>query len=207
MLICGFNCIWFIWFEFAYPSLFFSSITWFKLHMNTRSLAFLLYCSKHLKWENIYNTYMHQMVIIVMSSILRWKIASLTFRSKSKVLKMSPGILASLKFNPYTHVKKYHSWNFCMIHRNFRWTLFWNKWLSILKFPIIFVAMLPKFFHIHTFNNQVLQRFLGFIIIKTIIKFLHYGLRIFAGFVNNGIMLLWIIWWILKKRGSVRRRL
>jgi hypothetical protein len=83
--------------------------------------------------------------------------------------------------------------------------MFWNKWLSILKFPIIFIAMLPKFFYNHTFNSQVLQRFLGCIILKTIIKFLHYGLRIFAGFIHNGILLLHCIWWILKRRGSVRR--
>jgi hypothetical protein len=68
--------------------------------------------------------------------------------------------------------------------------MFWNKRLSILKFPIIFVAMLQKFFYSHTFNSQVLQRFLDFIILKTIIKFVHYGLRIFAGFIHNGILLL-----------------
>jgi hypothetical protein len=85
--------------------------------------------------------------------------------------------------------------------------MFWNKRLSILKFPIIFVAMLPKFLYSHTFKSQVLQQFLGFIILKTIIKFLHYSLRIFAGFVHNGILLLRSIWWILKRRDSVRRRL
>jgi hypothetical protein len=42
---------------------------------------------------------------------------------------------------------------------------------------------------------------------RTLIKFLHYGLRIFAGFFHNGILLLRSIWWILKRRGSVRRRL
>jgi hypothetical protein len=55
--------------------------------------------------------------------------------------------------------------------------------------------------------SQVLQRFLGFVILKTIIKFLHCGLRIFAEFIHNGILLLRSIWWILKRRGSVRRRL
>jgi hypothetical protein len=85
--------------------------------------------------------------------------------------------------------------------------MFWNKRLSILKFPIIFVVILPKFFYSHTFNSQVLQQFLGFIILKTIIKFLHYGLRVFVGFILVGILLLWSIWWILKRRGSVRRRL
>jgi hypothetical protein len=85
--------------------------------------------------------------------------------------------------------------------------MFWNKRLSILKFPIIFVTMLPKFFYSHTFKSQALQRFLGFIILKTIIKKFHYGLRIFAGFIHNGIFLLRCIWWILKRRGSVRRRL
>jgi hypothetical protein len=68
--------------------------------------------------------------------------------------------------------------------------MFWNKRLSILKFPIIFVALLPKFFYSHTFRSQVLQRFLGFIILKTIIKCVHYGLRIFAGLIQNGILLL-----------------
>jgi hypothetical protein len=71
--------------------------------------------------------------------------------------------------------------------------IFWNKQLSILKFHIIFVSMLPKFFYSHTWNNQVLQRFLGFIILKTIIKFLNHSLRIFAGFIHNGILLLWSI--------------
>jgi hypothetical protein len=85
--------------------------------------------------------------------------------------------------------------------------MFWNKWLPILKFPIIFVTIFQKFFYSHTFNSQVLQRFLGFIILKAIIKFLHYGLRIFAGFINNGILLLQSSWWILKRRGSVRRKL
>jgi hypothetical protein len=51
----------------------FSSVVWFKLHINTGSLDFLLYYLKHLKWENIYNTYTRQTVIIVMLSILRWK--------------------------------------------------------------------------------------------------------------------------------------
>jgi hypothetical protein len=83
--------------------------------------------------------------------------------------------------------------------------MFWNKWLSILKFPIIFVTMLPKFFYRHTFSSQVLQQFFGFIILKTIIKFLHYGLRIFAGFILVGILLLQSILWILKWRGSVNR--
>jgi hypothetical protein len=64
--------------------------------------------------------------------------------------------------------------------------------------------MLPKFVYSHTFKNQVLQRFLG-LILKTIIKFLRYGLRFFTGFVHNGILLLRSIWWILKRRGSVRR--
>jgi hypothetical protein len=41
--------------------------------------------------------------------------------------------------------------------------------------------MFPKFFYRHTFKSQVLQKFLGFIILEAIIKFLHYGLRIFAG--------------------------
>jgi hypothetical protein len=67
--------------------------------------------------------------------------------------------------------------------------------------------MLPKFYYSHIFKSQVLQRFLGFIILKTIIKSLHHGPRIFAGFVHNGILLLQSIWWILKRRGSVRRRL
>jgi hypothetical protein len=74
LLICRFNCNWFIRFGFANPSLYFLSVVWFKLHMNTGSLDFLQYCLKHLKWENIYNTYMLQIVIIVMSSILRQKI-------------------------------------------------------------------------------------------------------------------------------------
>jgi hypothetical protein len=85
--------------------------------------------------------------------------------------------------------------------------MFWNKRLSILKFPIIFIAILSKFFYSHTFKSQVLQRFLGFIILKTIINFPHYSLRIFAGFIHNGILLIRSIWWILKRRGSVRRRL
>jgi hypothetical protein len=67
--------------------------------------------------------------------------------------------------------------------------------------------MLHKFFNSHTFHSQVLQRYLGFIILKIIIKFLHYGLTIFAGFVHNVVTLLRSIYWILKKRGSVRRRL
>jgi hypothetical protein len=85
--------------------------------------------------------------------------------------------------------------------------MFWNKRLSILKFPIIFVAMLSKKFSSHTFNREALQRFLGFIILKTIIKFLHYSPRIFAGLLHSGILLLQSIWWNLKRRGSVRRRL
>jgi hypothetical protein len=84
--------------------------------------------------------------------------------------------------------------------------MFWNKQLSILKSPIIFVAMLSKFFYSHTFNSQVLLQFLDFIILKTIIKFLQYGLRIFAGFILISILLLQSIWWILKRMGSVRRR-
>jgi hypothetical protein len=85
--------------------------------------------------------------------------------------------------------------------------MFLNKQFSILKFPIIFVAMLPKFFYSHTFKSQVLQWLLGFIILKIIIKFLQCGLRIFAGFIHNDIVLLWSIWWILKRMASVRRRL
>jgi hypothetical protein len=85
--------------------------------------------------------------------------------------------------------------------------MFWNKWLSILKFPYIYVTMFPKFFYTHTYKSQVLQRFLGFIILKTIIKFVQYSLRIFAGFIHSGILLLWSNWWNLKRRGSVRRRL
>jgi hypothetical protein len=72
--------------------------------------------------------------------------------------------------------------------------MFWNKQLCILKSS-------------YTYKSQVLQRFLGFIIPKTIIKFVQYGLRIFAGFVHSGILLIQSIWWILKMRGSVRRRL
>jgi hypothetical protein len=67
--------------------------------------------------------------------------------------------------------------------------------------------MLPKFFYSHTFKRQVLQWFLGFIILKVSLKFLNYGLRIFARFLHNGILLLRSIWWILKRTGSVRRRL
>jgi hypothetical protein len=67
--------------------------------------------------------------------------------------------------------------------------------------------MLPKFFYSHTFKSQVLKHFLGFLIVITIIKSLHYGARIFIGFVHIGILLHWSIWWILKRRGSVRRRL
>jgi hypothetical protein len=85
--------------------------------------------------------------------------------------------------------------------------MFWNKWLSILKFLYIFVAMLSKFFYSHTYKSQVLQQFLGFIILKTIIKFIQYDLRIFAGFIHSGIMLLQSIWWNLKMWCSVRRRL
>jgi hypothetical protein len=54
----------------------------------------------------------------------------------------------------------------------------------------IYISMLPKFFYTHTYKSQVLQWFLGFIIIKTIIKFVKYGLRIFAGFIYNGILFL-----------------
>jgi hypothetical protein len=68
--------------------------------------------------------------------------------------------------------------------------MFWSKWLFILKFLYIFVAMLPKFFYTHTYKSQVLQRFLGFINLKTIVKFVKYGLRIFAGFIRSGILLL-----------------
>jgi hypothetical protein len=85
--------------------------------------------------------------------------------------------------------------------------MFWNKRLSILKFSYIFDAMLPKFFYTHTYKSQVQQQFLGFIILKTIIKCVQYSLRIFAGFVHSGIVLLRNIWWNLKRRGSVRRRL
>jgi hypothetical protein len=85
--------------------------------------------------------------------------------------------------------------------------VFWKKRLSILKFLIIFVVVLPKFFYSHSFKSQVLQQFLGFIILKKVIKFVHYTLRIFAGFMHNGILILRSIWWILKMRGSVRRRL
>ncbi len=67
--------------------------------------------------------------------------------------------------------------------------------------------MLPKFFYTRTYKSQVRQRFLGLIILKTIIKFVKYSLRIFTGFVHSGILLLWSIWWNLKRRGSVRRRL
>jgi hypothetical protein len=28
--------------------------------------------------------------------------------------------------------------------------MFWNKWLSIIKFHIIFASMLPKLFYNHT---------------------------------------------------------
>jgi hypothetical protein len=89
-LIYGFNCNWFIRFGFTYPSLFFCQLCDLNyIYMNIGSLDFYLYCSKHLKWENIYNTYMHQTDIIVMSSILRWKIvynsASSICRSKSEV--------------------------------------------------------------------------------------------------------------------------
>jgi hypothetical protein len=85
--------------------------------------------------------------------------------------------------------------------------IFWNKRLSIVKFPIIFIAMLPKFFYSHTFKSQVLQWFFGFIFLKTIIKFPHYSLRIFAWFIHNDILLLRSIWWILNRSDSVRRRL
>jgi hypothetical protein len=84
--------------------------------------------------------------------------------------------------------------------------MLWNKWLSILKFHIIFVVLLPKFFYSHTWNSQVLQSFLCFISIKTTIQFLHCGLRISAGFIHNGILLLWSIWRIMRRRGSIRRR-
>jgi hypothetical protein len=67
--------------------------------------------------------------------------------------------------------------------------------------------MLLKFFYTHTYKSHVLQWFLGFIILKTIIKFVQYDLRIFSGFVHSGILLLWSIWWNLKRRGSVRGRL
>jgi hypothetical protein len=66
--------------------------------------------------------------------------------------------------------------------------MFWNKRLSILKFHIIFVTMLQKFFYSHTWN--VLQWFLVFIILKTSIKILHYVLRISARFIHNGILVL-----------------
>jgi hypothetical protein len=67
--------------------------------------------------------------------------------------------------------------------------------------------MLPKFFYTPTYKSQVLQQFLGFIILKTVIKFVQYDLSIFVGFVHSGILLLWSIWWNLKSMGSVRRRL
>jgi hypothetical protein len=78
--------------------------------------------------------------------------------------------------------------------------MFWNKRLSILKFPYIFVTMLPKFFYTHTYKSQVLHWFLGFIIVKTIIKLVKYNLRIFVGFIHSGILLLRSIWWTLKRR-------
>jgi hypothetical protein len=88
----------------TYPSIFFVSLVWFKQHMNTKSFDFLLYCSKHLKWENICNTCMHQIVMIVMLSILRQQIVcssqSSTCRSKFKVLKISLRTRASIKLNP-----------------------------------------------------------------------------------------------------------
>jgi lysylphosphatidylglycerol synthetase-like protein (DUF2156 family) len=65
---------------------------------------------------------------------------------------------------------------------------------------IIIVTMLPKFFYSHTWNNHVLQWFLGFIIVKTSIKFHHYNLRISVGFIHNGILLLQSIWRIMWRR-------
>jgi hypothetical protein len=80
--------------------------------------------------------------------------------------------------------------------------MFWNKRLSILKFHIIFVAMLPKFFYNHTWNNQVLQHFIMFIIFKTTKKCCHCDLRISVGFIHNGILLLRSLWRILRRRRS-----
>jgi hypothetical protein len=48
--------------------------------------------------------------------------------------------------------------------------LSWNKQLSILKFRIILVDLLPKFFYSHTWTSQVLQRFIVLIILKIIKK-------------------------------------
>jgi hypothetical protein len=45
-----------------------------------------------------------------------------------------------------------------------------------------------------------------FIIIETTKKFLYCGLRISAGFIHNGILLLQNLWRILRRRGSIRRR-
>jgi hypothetical protein len=80
--------------------------------------------------------------------------------------------------------------------------MFWIKQLSKLKFRIIFITMWPKSFYSHTWNNQVLQRFLVFIIFKTAKKICHYGLRIIVGFIRNGILVLQSIWRILSRRSG-----
>jgi hypothetical protein len=79
-----------------------------------------------------------------------------------------------------------------------------EKRLSILKFYIIIVTLLPKFFYSHNWNNHVLQRFIAFIIFKTAKKFLHYELRISVGTVYIGILLFRSLWRILmRRRGSM----
>jgi hypothetical protein len=75
------------------------------------------------------------------------------------------------------------------------------------QIPVYLCRQVTNIFYTHTYKSEVLQQFLGFIILKIIIKFVKYGLTIFAGFVHCGILLLRSIWWILKRRGSVRRRL
>jgi hypothetical protein len=50
--------------------------------------------------------------------------------------------------------------------RQFYMDLFWNKQLSILKFPIIFVIVSPKFFYGHTCSRLVLQWFLELVLFE-----------------------------------------
>jgi hypothetical protein len=57
-------------------------------------------------------------------------------------------------------------------NRQLYMNMFWNKHLSVLKFCLIYVAMLPKFFYSQTWNSQVLERFLVLIIFKTSKKYL-----------------------------------
>jgi hypothetical protein len=169
--------------------------------MNTGSLDFLLYYLKYLN-EKIFIT-------LLMSRILRQNIVcittSSTCRLKSKVLKISPRILASTKFKPDTCkiiplVQFLHDkWGLCM-------DMFWNKRVSIFKFCIILVLEQVAFHTEISYNlchhvaKKNLQSYLEHASPPTVScvynfyehpkNFTTVILGINVGFIHNGILLL-----------------